>query len=266
MKGVLHLVCELDSAGRSALSQQYVSAPMHISKPWWEDGLLIVNAINSTAGLFSGDEIDTRIEVREGGRLMVTSPSASRAYRMTSGFARVRQSIQVAQNGWLEMFPAIFIPHAGSTYTQETTVVLKKGARFLCFESFAPGRIASGEAWRFSRFESRFLLTWDSIPIARESYSLTPDSPSVQALREQFPTACHAACYAAGEDFDDNLLAAISAAHHPDCWVGCTRLDAPAIAIRMAAANNLHLSRALAVVRDLLHRAFGHPVPPLRRA
>jgi len=266
VKGGFHLVCGPDARGRSALIGQYVSAPMHIGKPWWAEGLLIVNAINSTAGLFSGDVIDTGIEVKSGGQILVTSPSASRVHRMASGSAAVRQSIQVAHGGWLEILPGLLIPHAGSDYAQENSIHLESGARFLWFETFAPGRVASGEVWQFTRFESRFELTYDSRPIARETYSITPDSPSVQALRNQFPNACHATCYAAGADFPDDLLAAISALHHPDCWIGCTRLDAPAVAVRLVAADNLHLSRALTPIRDLLHRAFGRPVPPLRRA
>jgi len=239
---------------------------MHISKPWWDDGLLIVNAINSTAGLFSGDRVETTIEVKSGAQMMVTSASANRAHRMPSGNAAIRTSIDVAADAWLELWPSLFIPHAGSDYVQETSVELDATARFLSFETFAPGRVASGEAWEFTRFENRFQLTRDSRPIARETYSLTPGSPSVRALREQFPTGCHATCYAVGVDFRDDLLAAISALHHADCWVGCTRLDAPAVAIRLVAADNIHLSRALTKIRGQLYGAFCRPVPALRRA
>jgi len=266
VKGALHLVCAPDSAGRSALVSQYVSAPMHISKPWWEEGLLVVNAINSTAGLFSGDVIDTAIEVQSGAQMLVTSASASRAHRMPSGMAAVRQSIHVAAGGWLELWPSLFIPHAGSHYLQETSIRLDPSARFLSFETFAPGRVASGEAWQFTRFENRFQLSYDTRPVAWETYSLTPDCPSVLALRNQFPTACFATCYAAGALFPDDLLAAISSLHHPGCWIGCTRLDAPAIAIRAVAADNIHLSRALTNIRAQLHRAFARPVPALRRS
>ncbi len=266
MKGGYHLVCAPGASGRSALVRQYVSAPMHISKPWWDEGLLIVNAINSTAGLFAGDVIETAIEVKSGAQLLVTSASATRAHRMPSGIAAVRQTIRVENGAWLEIRPALFIPHAGSSYSQDTVIQLAPGARFLWFETFAPGRVAHGEAWRFTRFESRFELTCDSRPIARETYSLTPDSPSIRALRDQFPAACHATCFAAGADFPGDLLAAISALHRPECWIGCTRLDAPAIAIRMVAENNLLLSRALAGIRELLYRAFARPVPALRHA
>jgi len=266
VKGGYHLVCAPDSAGRSALVGQYVSAPMHISKPWWDAGLLIVNAINSTAGLFSGDAIDTAVEVRSGAQMLLTSPSASRAHRMPSGMASFRQSIQVASGGWLELLPSLFIPHAGSDYFQETSVQLEPAARFLSFETFAPGRVAFGEAWQFSRYESQFQISYGGRPIARESYKLTPESPSVIALRQVFPVACHATCYAVGGDFPDALLAAISALHHTECWVGCTRLDAPALAVRVVAADNVRLTHSLAVIRGLLHRAFGREVPPSRRA
>jgi len=239
---------------------------MHISKPWWEEGLLIVNAINSTAGLFAGDTVDTAIEVKAGAQMLVTSASANRAHRMPTGMATVRQSISVASNGWLELWPALFIPHAGSYYSQETSIQLQPGARFLSFETYAPGRVASGEAWKFTRFENHFHLAYDSLPIARETYSLTPECASVAALRHQFPTACHAACYAVGAHFPDDMIAAITGLHHPDCWIGCTRLAAPAIAIRMVASDNLHLSRALTTIRDHLHAAFARPVPPLRRS
>ena len=266
MKGGIHLVCGLDTGGRSALLSQYVSAPMHISKPWWDGGLLIVNAINSTAGLFSGDCIESTIAIGPGAQMLLTSPSASRAHRMPSGRAAVLQSIRVANDAWLEMLPSIFIPHAGSNYFQETSVLLDHGARFLSFETFTPGRVAAGETWKFTRFESRFHLACDSRPIARETYSLTPDCPSVQALRDQFPAACHATCYAAGADFSDELLAAISALHQPVCWIGCTRLDAPAIAIRAVAADNIRLTKALTGIRHLLHAAFNRTVPALRRS
>jgi urease accessory protein len=239
---------------------------MHISKPWWDDGLLIVNAINSTAGLFSGDVIETTVDVKAGAQMLLTSPGATRAHRMLTGCAAIRQSIRVAAGAWLELWPPLFIPHAGSHYAQDISVELEPAARFLSFETFVPGRVASGEAWQFTRFESRFRLACDSRPIARESYSLTPDSPSVRALRNQFPAACHATCYAAGVEFPDSLLAAISALHHPQCWIGCTRLDAPALALRLVAADNLHLTRALAQIRALLHHAFSRPVPPLRRS
>jgi len=180
--------------------------------------------------------------------------------------AVVRQAIRVDDAGWLELWPSLFIPHAGSHYVQETSVELAHGARFLWSETVAPGRVAFGESWEFDRFESRLQINYASRPLARESYSLSPQSPSIQALRRQFPSACHGTCYAAGAEFPNELLAAIMALHHAQCWVGCTRLDAPAIAIRVVAADNVELTRAMTRARELIHQSFGRPVPPLRRS
>jgi urease accessory protein len=265
VKGRLHLTCGLDSAGRSALTSQYISAPMHISKPWWDRGLLIVNAINSTAGLFSGDDIETDIRVEPGAQLLLANPSANRAHRMPGGHATVRQSFHVKENAWLELQPSLFIPHAGSNYSQSTSIHLDSGARFLSIETFAPGRVASGESWQFTRIRTRFNLHYNFRPIARETYSISPDSPSVTALRHLFPHAYHATCYAVGADFADSLLAALTEIHSDNCWLGVTRLDAPAIALRLVASDNIHLSRALATIRANLHQAFTRPLPDLRR-
>lgn len=266
MRGGFDIVCARDSSGRSAIARQYVSAPMHISKPWWDGSLLIVNAVNSTAGLFSGDDIEMRVEVRAGAEMLLTSPSATRVHRMLSGRAEVRQQVCVEGGGWLEMLPALFIPHAGSDYLQVVNIDLAPGARCLCFETFAPGRVASGEAWEFSRFETRFQLSSGGRLIARDTYTLTPDSPSVAAIRHHFPAACHSSVYAVGAQFSDDLLSTISSLHHSHCWVGCTRLDAPAVAVRAVASDNVQLARTMASIRLLLYQSFNRKVPALRRA
>jgi urease accessory protein len=144
-------------------------------------------------------------------------------------------------------------------------VELAEDARFIWFETFAPGRVASGEAWEFTRFESRFQVNYDDRPVARETYALIPGAAAVKALRKQFPNACHGACYAVGLNASDDLLAQMTTLHHANCWIGCTRLDGPAIAVRLVAGDNIDLSRTLTKVRELVHVAFGRVVPSLRR-
>lgn len=265
MTGRLELVCGPDAAGRSSLLRQYVSAPMHVSKPWREGGLLIVNAINATAGLFSGDHIETEIEVKPRAQMLVTASSATRAHRMISGMASVRQSIHVANDAWLEIHPALFIPHAGSNYRQETAITLEARARLLWSETVAPGRVASGEAWAFRGYQNKFSIAHDGRAIAREAYALDAECPSVRAVRHQFQNAYHGSFYAVGIDFSPDLPTAISALQTPDCWVGCARLDAPAICVRLVAADNIQMARATAKIRSILHAAFLRPLPELRR-
>ena len=47
LNGHLQLVCARGADGRGYLREQSFRAPMHISKPWWEDGLLVVSGIGA---------------------------------------------------------------------------------------------------------------------------------------------------------------------------------------------------------------------------
>ena len=265
MNGRLHLVCGANRDGQSVLAKQYFHAPMHISKPYWEGRVLVVNAMNSTAGLFSGDKIFTSFEVRGAGQMLVTSASASRVHRMESGAARVSQTCLVRQGGWLEIWPPLFIPQAGSNYSQKTRIEVEKGGELLWFEAVAPGRVAHGESWQFARFENDFALTYDGALSARERYALTPESPAIQVLRKQFPTGYSATCYAVGRELTPLIRRNISELHGAGCWVGCTCLDAPITAIRVVAADSMILTRVLAAIREFAHAGFGRVAPRIRR-
>src|ERR1700677_1161545 len=145
MTGHLDLVCGLGAKGLSQLKHQSFRAPMHISKPHLDGDTLVVNVVNPTAGLFEGDEVGCKVHVEAGARLLLTSTSASRAHCMKGpGEARLAQNFSVEKNGWLEVWPELFIPQAGTRYRQKTRVDIEEGSGFLFFETLAPGRVASG--------------------------------------------------------------------------------------------------------------------------
>lgn len=261
MNGKLHLVCGPGWDGRGALLEQHFNAPMHVSKPYWEDRLLVVNAVNSTAGLFSGDIVHTGVQVRSGAGMLLTNPSANRIHRTPEGFAQAIQKLRVEQEAWLEVWPSLLIPHAGSDFRQKTRLEVARGGKLLWFEFFAPGRVASGEAWQFARLENDLELRYEGRLIAKERYRLTPGSAAVAALRGQFPTAYCASVYAVGAGMQPE----IAALHGPACWVGCSRLEEHAAAVRVVAATSMELTRVLQSLRALFHAAFARTALPIRR-
>jgi urease accessory protein len=93
---------------------------MHLSKPHFDADALVVNVVNPTAGLLEGDRIACRVEVETGARLLLTTPSASRAHRMNNGRAELVQQMRVAAGGFLEFWPELFIPQKGTRYSQRT--------------------------------------------------------------------------------------------------------------------------------------------------
>ena len=59
------------------------------------------------------------------------APSASRAHRIVEGDARVTQEFRVANGGWLESWPEMFIPQGGARYRQQTNVRVEAGGEAL---------------------------------------------------------------------------------------------------------------------------------------
>src|SRR5688572_614578 len=75
--------------GRTSLVAQSFRAPFHVSKPYWDEDAktLLVQVVNPTAGILSGDRLESEIAVEAGAALLVTTPSASRVFQMKEGTA-----------------------------------------------------------------------------------------------------------------------------------------------------------------------------------
>ena len=73
--------------GRTILATQSFRAPFHLSKPYWDEDAktLLVQVVNPTAGILSGDRLESTIVVDSGAALLVTTPSASRVFQMNGG-------------------------------------------------------------------------------------------------------------------------------------------------------------------------------------
>jgi len=268
LSGHLHLVCAADKAGRSYLRSQSFCAPMHLSKPHEDAGVLVVNVVNPTAGLLSGDRIDCRVRVESGARLLVTTPSASRAHRAPEGYSELVQHFEVASGGWLENWPELFIPQGGARYRQRTTLRVEEGGEALFFETLAPGRVAMGEAFAFAELEWETEVLLGGETIARERYRLTSESAAIAALRGQFATGYYASCFVVTPRLaaDAPVWKAIDALHEREAWVGCSALRRGGFVVKIVAAGSVLLRRKLAAVRRELHTAMGWAEPSLRRA
>src|SRR5690349_22775191 len=103
--GHLRLQAAARADGRTTLAGQSFRAPYHLSKPYWDAdaGTLLVQVVNPTAGILEGDSLASDISVEPGAALLVTTPSASRLFKMNAGAAECRQHFTVAKGAWLEM-------------------------------------------------------------------------------------------------------------------------------------------------------------------
>jgi urease accessory protein len=267
LQGHLHLVCALDSRDVSHLRSQSFRAPMHISKPHLDAETLVVNVINPTAGLLAGDEVKCDIAVEAGARLVLTTPSAARSHRMRDGRAVLVQDFRVAAGGFLDVFPELFIPQAGTRYHQRTTARVELGGTLLLTEMLAPGRVASGEAFAYEwlRWETEVFVGHELV--ARERYTLRPGTPSIEALRGSFEHAYYASVYVVTQTIreTDACWRAIHDLHGDRAWVGVSRLRGGGWVIKTLAADSIALRRLMAEIRRLVYGALATAVPNLRR-
>ena len=268
LRGHLQLTCGLDSLGRSSLRHQSFRAPMHVSKPHLDENTLVVNVLNPTAGLLSGDIIRCDIRVESGAHLLLTTPSASRAHCMNNGCARVEQRFHIAAGGWLENWPELFIPQAGTRYRQDTTIEVEPGSTRMFWELLAPGRVAFGETFAFTELEWTTQILFGGALAARERYRLAPEEPSVEALRKMFPTAYYGSGFVFSPTLgqDSAVWQEIHGMHDSNTWIGCSALAHGGWSIRVIASDSVRFRKSLATIRRALYSALATPIPDLRRA
>lgn len=139
--------------GVTALAAQAFRAPFHLSKPYWDADTrtLLVQVVNPTAGILSGDRLEASVVVYAGAAVLLTTPSASRVFRMREGEARSLQTFRVARGGWLEVLPEPLVPHRGSVFHQRTSLTVEPGGAAFYADLLFPGRVAHGETWGWSR-------------------------------------------------------------------------------------------------------------------
>ncbi len=242
---------------------------MHLSKPYWDGSHLIVQMVNCTAGLLSGDVIDISVQARTGSSAVLTSPSAQRAFRVRDdgGLAAVNQTFSVEAGAWLEVCPEIFIPHKGSRLRQVTRIEAAAEAEMLFIESLAPGRVGSAESYAFARLEWSAEVWVEGRLQVRERYDLSPEQRNIEALRKIFPDAYYASCYLVTPRLGGlaDLRTTLRDASTSDLFMAASVVAPNVAAIRLLASGSIALRRGIRAVREYCYSALGRAMPDWRK-
>ena len=267
LTGHLRLTCGLDVRGESAIKRQSFQAPLHLSKPHWEEGTVVVNVVNPTAGYFSGDRVECTVDVENGGRLLVTTPSATRVYQNRGGAAKVRQTLRVEDGGFLDWNPEFLIAQKGARFEQRTEIAVGSGGELLFHEAMAPGRSAFGEVHAFERVEWETRLEVGGRVALQERAVLTPEYETVRALRAIYSTPYYGSWIAYSPHLDARgVCARIHSFHGEEAWVGCSRLGDRSLVIRVIAGSAPALRLTSKRIRACLYESLNRTLPELRRA
>jgi len=173
MNASLHLAFEKTVAGATVLRLRRQDPPWRVIRAF--DGSL-VHLHNVSGGVLSGDRLELRASLAPETRAVITTTSATRVYRRRSGADQSQSSahFELGEGSLLDLLPDAVIPYADSDFAQHTSVDLSPGATLLWWEMLAPGREASGEAFRFARLGIDNQIRSAGVPIAMERAWLDP--------------------------------------------------------------------------------------------
>jgi urease accessory protein len=247
--------------GRTFLASQSFRAPYHLSKPYWDHDArtLLVQVVNPTAGILSGDQLTSEIAVDGGAALLVTTPSASRVFQMRNGTAQCEQHFSVARTGWLEVLPEPLVPHRGSHYTQRTRIEVETGSELFYADLLMPGRVAHGEAWVWDSLKLQIDVRLGGELIVHERFDHSgPALKELAALAGSGEAACfgNAVLIAASDPTDAAWRTAVSALHTDGLWVGVSALRKGGWSLKFVAADGTRLRGALRAIREILAVRF----------
>lgn len=262
-RGHLSLQAAVCDHGRTVLAAQSFRAPFHLSKPYWDPDArtLLVQVVNPTAGILSGDRLESTITVHPAAALLVTTPSASRVFQMREGAAECSQHFAVTAGGWLEVMPEPLVPHREANYRQTTTIDVEVGGSLFYVEQLMPGRLAHAESWAWRRLQLELSVRLGGELVLRERFD--------QRGEELRQVAEHAgagalACFASAVLLDEAATAqplpawktAISALHREGTWVGVSALRRGGWSLKVVAPGPIQLRAALRDIRRILADYF----------
>jgi urease accessory protein len=266
--GHLRLRAAVSANGRTALAAQSFRAPYHLSKPYWDVDAetLLVQVVNPTAGILEGDALESDISVGKDAALSVTTPSASRVFKMKEGSATCRQSFKVAAGGWLEVLPEPLVPHRSCRYRQTTQVEAQPGARLFYVDLLMPGRVAHrGEAWGWERLCLETEVRHDGELILRERFDTGgAELKALASLTGSGAKACFGNALLIAEG-DTPWLPAARTLHGDGVWLGVSALRRGGWSIKFVAADSIRLRKTLGQLRAILAAHYPRLACDLRK-
>jgi urease accessory protein len=140
----------------TAMTRSRFRLPLQVLKPSYleDDGSAFVLMLNPTGGVVGGDSLKTEIRLGSRSHVCLSTPSATTVYRTLNRPAGHDTSIQLEEEAILEYFPEHLIPYPGSALRQSIRIRMAPGSCLILNESFAAGRIARNEQWKFKELSS----------------------------------------------------------------------------------------------------------------
>lgn len=175
-EGILKLTYRRRKNGQTYLANQFYQLPLQILPPYYQDGdgTAYTYLLNPAGGVLQNDRLTIEVDLESQARALITTPSAGKFYRMEEGFAKLENTFRVGENAVLEYWPDYNIPYADTWIEQETVFDLAASATLIASDLILPGRMESGELFRYQKYRSKTKVLVGGSLLGYESICLEP--------------------------------------------------------------------------------------------
>lgn len=143
-------------SGESAVTSAYATSPMKLLTPVSRGPGAWACTSSFGGGLVAGDQTELELLIGQNARCFLGTQASTKIYRnpalLPSGHVT---RATLGENSLLIFAPDPVQAFAGSTYTQRQEFHLADNSGLVLLDWFSSGRVARGERWQFSRFQSR---------------------------------------------------------------------------------------------------------------
>jgi len=207
-------------ANKSVLSELSSAYPLKLLSPSNQDATAIVYLLTYGGGLVGGDEVNLRVNVEPGARLILLSQGTTKVFKTRPGrrLASIKvnhyavascddeapfitkQSLDfhLADNGLLLLLPEPVTCFRDASYNQYQRFHIQDNGSAVILDWITSGRLALGEDWAFSHYHSVNEIFHNGRRIAKdvmvleESTELSPKILSRSLQERLHPYSCYA--------------------------------------------------------------------------
>src|SRR5258708_6243549 len=161
---------------RTVLTRRRFTHPLQALAPVrFPDGSLCLMMLNPSGGMVGGDRLITTIELGPQASALLTTASASKAYRTLRDPAFQKTAVNLGEGATLEYLPDHLIPHPGAAVRQSLRVEMAPHSRAIVYDAIAAGRIGRDERWAFRELTSEVIIRRKSQPIYLNRSRIIPE-------------------------------------------------------------------------------------------
>lgn len=271
--GLLELEFIKPENGRTGVCHRRQRFPLFMTAPLYIDPsqpeMAFVYVQNPSGAAFAGDRLELKVSAKSGAKVHVTTTSATKIYRMESGFAVQTVDLDVMEGAVMEYMPEMTIPFAGSQYEQHLSINVAKGGVAILSEMIAPGRLARGEEFAFDRLLMRTKASVEGKVVLCDTINLEPAKRdiSVAGLMGNNKYMASLITITPGRQSAElaSSLHKLLQSFPKVMGSACQLYEDNGIMVRIIGTNSIDVSNVLFEVWSLVRRSIIGTNPPRRR-